>query len=292
MFQNPAFKRYWVVAHPFFNRLLVMTCLNISGKLIEWTSPIVMGILNVTPDSFYDVSRCKSENQILQRVQQILGEGGVIVDVGGCSTRPNGEVASEEEEWLRLEGALRLIRQSFPDIIISLDTFRATIARKAIDLYDINIINDVSGGDQPMYQVAAEKHVPYVLTYTREVDSNNAMTIMSDMIDFFERKLDKLHQMGVCDVILDPGFGFGKSTQQNLIILRHLSDLQVLNAPILAGISRKSMIWKTLNTDPAHALTGTIAATMLALEQGSLIVRAHDVLDTQQTIQIYQQTLC
>lgn len=266
--------------------------LNISGQLVEWHSPIVMGIINVTPDSFYAGSRCDEESRLLRRMQQIVRDGATIVDIGGCSTRPNGSVVSEQEEWSRLDWALAAIRRSYPDIIISLDTFRPAIAQRAIEQYGIHIINDVSGGNEQMYRLAASKHTPYILTYTHDVESDTPMTIMSDMIDFFERRLDQLHQMGVSDVIIDPGFGFGKTTQQNWIILSHMSDLLLLDTPILVGISRKSMIYKTLNTEPEHALAGTIAATMAALQQGATIIRAHDIQETQQTIQIYRQTLC
>lgn len=266
--------------------------LNISGQLVEWSSPIVMGIVNVTPDSFYAASRCSGKQQLLDRVQQIIDEGGKIVDIGAYSTRPNGAEVSEEEEWERLSWGLEIIRNAYPDIIISVDTFRHEIANRAVKEYGINMINDVSGGDAEMYRTTAQLHVPYILTYARYVDSEDPMTIMSDMIDFFQSRMDEMHRMGVCDVILDPGFGFEKTLQQNYIILRHMSDLQLLNTPVLVGVSRKSMIYKTLDTDPANALTGTIAATMLALEQGAAIIRAHDVQETQQTIQIYRQTLC
>lgn len=260
--------------------------------MFEWDSPIVMGIINVTPDSFYAPSRCEDESRLLQRVEQIIHEGGMIVDIGGCSTRPNGSVVSEEEEWARLDWALRTIRNAYPDIIVSLDTFRPTIAKRAIEQYHVNLINDVSGGDEPMYRLVGQQRVPYILTYTHAIQSNAPMTIMSDMIDFFERRLDQLHRMGAIDVVLDPGFGFGKTLEQNWIILRHMSDLELLNTPLLVGVSRKSMVYQALNIEPEQALAGTIATTILALRQGAAIVRAHDIQATQQTIQIYQQSLC
>lgn len=251
-----------------------------------------MGIINVTPDSFYSGSRSQDASRLLQIASDHISQGTSIIDVGACSTRPNAEEVCEKEEWNRLEWALRVLRSNYPDLPISVDTFRIEIAERAIKEFHIDIINDVSGGNNAMYALAATAHTPYVLTCALPLNASTPLLVMGELIDFFQSHLDSLYRMGISDVILDPGFGFAKTQEQNYIILRHLNDLQLLNLPILVGLSRKSMIYKTLQITPEEALNGTTAAHMIALEQGAAILRVHDTKEAQQTIQIYNQSLC
>ena len=259
------------------------------NRLLDLSSPLVMAIINITPDSFYTSCNTLSENEILTKVDQIIAEGADILDIGACSTRPNSTPVGAEEEWKRLSMALQTIRHHWPDIPISVDTFRADIAEQAIAM-GANIINDVYGGeaDRHLWDVIARHQTPYILTHACEIP-NDAHTL-SKLIGVLQQKLDALHQMGVTDVIVDPGFGFNKSEQQNYNILQQLNVLQCLGAPILVGISRKSMLYKPLNSTPQQVLPATIAAQTLALERGANILRVHDVAAAKQAIHIYQLT--
>ena len=267
--------------------------LNIHNQLIDLSSPVVMAIVNITPDSFYTSWGNKDEDNLLNQIQEFVDQGADIIDIGACSTRPNSTPVDPTEEWNRLAPALKSIRRHFPKVIISVDTFRAEIAEKAI-LAGADIINDVYGGDadDKMWEVVAKYHVPYILTCARELpkDSKGYNYTMSHIVDFFQEKLDKLHRMGLADVIIDPGFGFGKTEQQNYTILRQLEVLSILRAPILVGVSRKSMLYKPLEKSPSDVLAATIAANTIALEHGASILRVHDVAAAKQAIAIHLLT--
>lgn len=267
--------------------------LNIHNQLIDLSSPVVMAIVNITPDSFYTSWGNKDEDNLLNQIQEFVDQGADIIDIGACSTRPNSTPVDPTEEWNRLAPALKSIRRHFPKVIISVDTFRAEIAEKAI-LAGADIINDVYGGDadDKMWEVVAKYHVPYILTCARELpkDSKGYNYTMSHIVDFFQEKLDNLHRMGLADVIIDPGFGFGKTEEQNYTILRQLEVLSILRAPILVGISRKSMLYKPLEKSPSDVLAATIAANTIALEHGASILRVHDVAAAKQAIAIHLLT--
>lgn len=262
------------------------------NRLLDLSSPKVMAIVNVTSDSFYTSWGECSDEVLLSNVQLAIDQGADILDIGACSTRPGSTPVTAEEEWQRLSHALQLIRSHFPKAIVSVDTFRATVAEQALRL-GADIINDVYGGerDDKMYEVVATHGVPYILTYSQECPVPEEATdydyTLSRMLDFFQRKLDVLHRMGVADVVVDPGFGFGKTVEQNYRILDQLDILSVLHAPILVGISRKSMLYKPLYATPEEVLPATVAANMLALERGAHILRVHDVEAAKQAITVY-----
>lgn len=243
--------------------------LNVRGRLLDLKEPQVMGILNCTPDSFYASSRVQEEHDIAARAEQIIQEGGSMIDVGACSTRPGGDIVDEAEETRRIRHALRIVRRVYPDAIVSIDTFRPTVARMAIEEFGADIINDVSGGNEEMYQTVARYGVPYVLTST-EPD------IRRVLLDF-ARRVQMLRDLGQKDIILDPGFGFGKTPEQNCRLMGELEKLEVIGLPVLVGVSRKSMIWKTLGITPEESLNGTTVMNTVALQKGASILRVHDV---------------
>ena len=273
------------------------------SRLMDLSLPRVMAIINVSPDSFYTsvyesveaTRRLGDEVVLLDAVQRALDEGADILDIGACSTRPGSTPVDAAVEWERLEWALKLVRSHFPDAVVSVDTFRADVAEKAIGL-GANIINDVSGGeaDERMWDVVAKHDVPYILTLAQELrkggDKEGYDYTMSEVLRFFEERLDRLHRMGVKDVVLDPGFGFGKTLEDNYTILREMEVLKVLHAPMLVGVSRKSMLYKPLGLEPKDVLPATIAAQVMALERGANILRVHDVAAAKQAIQIVQLT--
>lgn len=273
------------------------------SRLMDLSLPRVMAIINVSPDSFYTsvyenveaTRRLGDEVVLLDAVQRALDEGADILDIGACSTRPGSTPVDAAVEWERLEWALKLVRSHFPDAVVSVDTFRADVAEKAIGL-GANIINDVSGGeaDERMWDVVAKHDVPYILTLAQELRKGGEKEgydyTMSEVLRFFEERLDRLHRMGVKDVVLDPGFGFGKTLEDNYTILREMEVLKVLHAPVLVGVSRKSMLYKPLGLEPKDVLPATIAAQVMALERGANILRVHDVAAAKQAIQIVQLT--
>ena len=261
------------------------------NRLLDLSSPKVMAIVNVTSDSFYTSWGKCSDEVLLSNVQLAIDQGADILDIGACSTRPGSTPVTAEEEWQRLSHALQLIRSCFPKAIVSVDTFRATVAEQALRL-GADIINDVCGGnDEEMWKVIARHNVPYILTYAQEIQSQGEVKdydyTMSHVLDYFQSRLDALHRMGVADVVVDPGFGFGKTVEQNYRILDQLDILSVLHAPILVGISRKSMLYKPLYATPEEVLPATVAANMLALERGAHILRVHDVEAAKQAIAVY-----
>ncbi len=270
--------------------------LNIRGKLHTFDRPLVMGIVNVTPDSFFADSRTYDDNAIKARVRKMLDEGADIIDIGAYSSRPGADEVSVEEETMRIAKGMMIIRQIAPDTIISVDTFRADVARVAVESYGADIINDISGGDldDKMWSTAAQLHAPYILMHMRGTPATmQSMTdyknVTTDVVNDLSAKLRKLRLAGVADVIIDPGFGFGKTIEQNFDLMRNLDIIAgTLDAPLLVGISRKSMITKSLNISPADALAGTIALNTIALMRGASIIRVHDVAEAVATLRMYQ----
>ena len=268
--------------------------INVSGRLIDLSHPQVMGILNVTPDSFYADSRKQTEEEIAKRAEQILEEGAVMIDVGAFSTRPGAAMVSEEEEIARLHLALSVIRRNHPEAVLSIDTFRPTVAKRVIEEFGDCVINDVGGltagpdgalADDPirreeMFRLVSSMHVPYIYM-------TSAATLREVLLDFAE-KAQQLRDLGQKDIILDPGFGFGKTTDQDYALMGELEKLQVMQLPILVGISRKSMIWRRLGITPAEALNGTTALHAVALLKGANILRVHDVKAAVETIKLIQ----
>lgn len=244
--------------------------LNIRGRLLDMSRPLVMGILNVTPDSFYAASRTPTAEAIARRARQIADEGGAIIDVGACSTRPESTPVDEQEEMTRLRMALPIVRGEVPEAVISVDTFRPGVARMAVEELGADMINNV--GESLMQGLG----VPYILTSSRPT--------MRETLLFFATQVQQLRDHGHKDIIVDPGFGFGKSVEQNYELLAHLERIQVLGLPVLVGISRKSMIYKPLGLGPEQALTGTTALHAVALMKGASILRVHDVKDAVQTV--------
>ena len=249
--------------------------LNIRGRLLSLETPLVMGILNVTPDSFYAGSRAMSDEAIAQRAQTLVGEGAAIIDIGGCSTRPGGTLATEAEETDRVRRALEIVKAATPAAIVSIDTFRASVARMAINEFGADIINDVSGGEDPeMFPLTASQQP----------------TLRDVLVEFAARvqQLRALHQK---DIILDPGFGFGKTRPGNFRILDEMDKLQVLGLPVLAAMSRKRMVFETLESTPAESLNGTTVVNTMALMRGASIIRVHDVRPAVEAVKIYN-ALC
>lgn len=223
-----------------------------------------------------------------------LTDGATILDIGGQSTRPGATPITAEEEWTRVEKALRCIRREWPDVTLSVDTFYALVAERAVSDYGVQIINDVTAGtkDARLWQVAADYHTPYILTYTREGEQRRFQKdVVADMVVFFETQTTRLHQMGVQDIILDPGYGFGKTMEENFRCLNEQHRLLPLNLPILAGISRKRMVYQTLGTTPAEALNGSTALHMVALLHGADILRVHDVREAKETITLWEKVV-
>ena len=252
-----------------------------------------MGILNVTPDSFYAASRVQEEVAIRERVAQMLSEGADIIDVGAFSTRPGASEVSETEEVQRLDQALTIIRKNFPDALVSVDTFRADVARRCVRDFGVNIINDVSGGllDDALFETVAELQVPYVLTHSgglADAPTAASETFVEDVCRFFAERLQRLYELGGGDVILDPGFGFGKTLEQNYQLMHRLSDIVGLfpDNPVLVGVSRKSMIYNLLKITPEEALNGTTVLHTLALQAGARILRVHDVREAVEVVRI------
>ena len=272
----------------------MQTTININGKLLDFTTPKVMAIINVTTDSFARHCTNITEAEILRWAAEAMSEGADILDIGGCSTRPGSVPPSEEEEWRRVRLAASAIRREWPEAVLSVDTYRSGIAKRAVLDYGVNIINDVSGGqfDDAMFDVVADVRVPYILTHTRaKPDTMQQHTdytdLMSEILGYLQERVDRLHRMGVADIIIDPGFGFAKTTEQNYELLRKLDYLKVLGLPILAGLSRKSMITRVLDITPDDALNGTTALQMLALHNGANILRVHDVKEAKQIVTLY-----
>ena len=270
--------------------------INIKGKLCDLSHPVVMGILNITPDSFFDGGKYFSESdKIKARIDQILAEGGKIIDIGAYSSRPGADDVSEDEEYRRLARAFAVIAANYSDLTISVDTFRSGIARKAVLEFGADIINDISAGeiDKNMFTTVAELNVPYILMHMqgRPADMQDSPTyadVVEDIVLYLSRKVMELRQLGVKDIIIDPGFGFGKTLEQNYALLNRLEAFDVFELPLLVGISRKSMIYKLLNKTPQESLNGTTVLNTLALTKGASILRVHDVKEAVECVTIFE----
>lgn len=267
-------------------------CIHVHHQLLDFAHPRVMAIINFSADSFYTSCDSSDEGRLLLYVEKQLQAGADILDLGACSTRPDSAPVSIKEEWQQLSHGLNVIRYHWPEVIISVDTFRADIARMALD-HGADMINDVYGGeaDTAMWDVIAKYRVPYVLTHAQPIESiaNYDATIYG-VLDFLQKRIDVLHSRGVKDVVIDPGFGFAKSVEQNYALLRQLEVLNVLHAPLLVGVSRKSMLYKPLGKTPQEVLPATVAAHVIALQQGANILRVHDVDAAVQAIAVFEWT--
>ena len=243
--------------------------INIHGRLLDLATPQVMGILNVTPDSFYAASRKQTEAEIAQRASQIMAEGGTIIDIGACSTRPGSQPVSEAEEMERLRFGLEVVRRELPDGVVSVDTFRPDVARMAVEEFGAGLVNDVSEGSDRMFRMVSRLRVPYILMSVQP-------TVRGMLLSFAE-KVQQLRDWGAAEIILDPGFGFGKTMEENYQVMNELEKLQVMNLPLLVGISRKSMIYRLFGCTPDESLNGTTVLNTIALMKGASILRVHDV---------------
>lgn len=258
--------------------------MNLRGRLVEIDRPWVMGIVNVTPDSFYSGSRATDELTLIGRVRQLIAEGADVLDIGACSTRPGSQSVDAQGEMDRLQWALGIIRREAPGVILSVDTYRADVARRCVEDWGVDIINDISGGtlDDAMFKTVAQLHVPYVLMHMRGTPGTmSSLTdydnVTADVLEWMARRIDDMRQMGVADIIADPGFGFAKTVEQNYELLARLEAFHALNAPLLVGVSRKRMIYTPLDCTADEALNGTTIVNTLALERGAHILRVHDV---------------
>jgi len=273
-----------------------MKSINCKGKLIDLTGPKVMGILNLTPDSFYDGGRFSSDKEILLQTEKMQHEGATFIDIGAYSSRPGARHLSEEEELSRILPALEIIVKNFPEILISIDTFRSSVAEQSIAL-GACMINDISAGslDSQMFKTIAKLQVPYILMHIKGTPQNmqnntNYDNLIEDIIFYFSKKINQLRKLGVNDLILDVGFGFSKTTDQNYDLLNNLNLFKNLELPILTGISRKSMLYGYLDITSAEALNATTVANTIALIQGANILRVHDVKEAIETIKIVEKS--
>jgi len=266
--------------------------LNCGGRIVDLSTPKIMGILNVSPDSFYDGGRYKTEKQIIHHVAKMLDEGASFVDVGGISSRPGAKLISEKEELKRVIPIIKLLSKRFPEAILSVDTFRSTVAWAAVE-EGTSMINDISAGtfDKRLLETVAQVNVPYILMHMKGTPATMQKNpkykdVLGEITDFFINRLNLLRALGVKDIVLDPGFGFGKTLEHNYRILRNLRDLQIFGLPVMVGISRKSMVCKALKVNPADALNGTTALHGIALLNGADILRVHDVKETNEVIKL------
>ena len=270
--------------------------IRVNGQLMDLSTPKVMGILNVTPDSFYAGSRKETTSDIVNRVEQIITEGADMIDIGAYSSRPNAEHVSTKEEMARLRKGLEAIREVAPEAIVSVDTFRADVASMCVEEYGVALINDISGGqmDERMFDTVARLDVPYIMMHMQGTPQDMQQHIHYDhlrmeIMQYFALKVQDLHSRGVKDIIIDPGFGFGKTLAHNYELFKHLEDFKLLELPLLVGISRKSMIYKLLDSSPEEALNGTTVLNTIALTKGVDILRVHDVKACVEAVRIFNQ---
>ena len=270
--------------------------INVNGQLMDLSTPQVMGILNVTPDSFYSNSRKQTEAEIAERAAQIVAEGGSIIDIGAYSSRPNAEHISAEEEMDRLRKGLTVVRREQPDAVISVDTFRADVARMCVEEYGVAIINDIAAGemDADMFRTVADLRVPYIIMHMQGTPQNMQLHphydhVVKEVMYYFSEKVARLRDLGARDIILDPGFGFGKTLDHNYELLAGMEELSSFGLPVLVGVSRKSMIYKLLGGTPAEALNGTSVIDTLCLMKGADILRVHDVKEAVEAVRILQK---
>lgn len=268
--------------------------LNLRGRLLELREPQIMGILNVTPDSIYSDSRTPDEAHITDRVRQMMDEGADMIDIGGYSSRPGADDVTPEEEMDRLRRGLRIVRELYPEVPVSVDTFRADVARMCIEEEGADIINDISGGmmDRQMFRTVARLGVPYILMHMQGTPDTMQVAphydnLRREVMLYFAERIDRLCQMGAKDIIVDPGFGFGKTLEHNYELMNHLEDFAVFNLPLLVGISRKSMIYKLIGGTPQTSLNGTTVLNTISLVKGAHILRVHDVKAAAEAKQIY-----
>ena len=267
--------------------------LNIKGNLLDLSTPLVMGIVNITPDSFYKGSRKQLEKDVAERVQQIIDQGGTVIDIGGQSTAPSSTLLTAKEELERIEPSLSLIQREFPDAIISIDTFYSEVAKTAVEKYGVAIINDISGGqiDENMFETVAKLNVPYILMHMRGTPQTMQQfteydNLIEDIIYYFSEKIAHLNQLGVNDIIVDPGFGFSKTLDQNFKLMAHLKYFHIFDTPLLVGISRKSMAYKSLGTNAEESLNATTILNTYALQSGASILRVHDVQEAVECVKL------
>lgn len=265
-----------------------------NGKIIKFNKPLIMSIVNITPDSFYDGGKYDSESDVLKDVEEKINSGANIIDIGASSTRPNSDEITEKEEWQRLKGVLISVRANFPDILLSVDTYRASVAKKSAE-HGIDIINDISGGnlDSLMFETVADLNIPYILMHIQgspKTMQNNPkyLNVVDEVKKDFESKITQLINLGFNKIILDPGFGFGKSLENNYQLLKSLNIFSSFNYPILAGVSRKSMINRVIGTNPVTALNGTTVLNTIALQNGASILRVHDAFEAKQAIELVE----
>lgn len=269
--------------------------INVNGSLLDLSVPCVMGILNITPDSFYAGSRMQTEAEITARAQQILDEGAGIIDIGAYSSRPNAENVSPHEEMGRLRMGLGILRKTQPGAVISVDTFRADVARMCVEEYGVAIINDIAAGemDADMFRTVAELNVPYIMMHMQGTPQNMQQhphydNLLKEVFLYFAQKVQQLRDMGMKDIILDPGFGFGKTVEHNYELLAHLEEFRIFELPLLVGVSRKSMIYRLLGNTPQDALNGTTVLDTICLLKGADILRVHDVREAVETVKIVE----
>ena len=269
--------------------------INVNGSLLDLSVPCVMGILNITPDSFYAGSRMQTEAEITARAQQILDEGAGIIDIGAYSSRPNAENVSAHEEMERLRMGLEILRKTHPGAVISVDTFRADVARMCVEEYGVAIINDIAAGemDTDMFRTVAELNVPYIMMHMQGTPQNMQKhphydNLLKEVFLYFAQKVQQLRDLGMKDIILDPGFGFGKTVEHNYELLAHLEEFRVFELPLLVGVSRKSMIYRLLGGTPRDALNGTTVLDTICLLKGADILRVHDVREAVETVKIVE----
>lgn len=277
---------------------LVQYSLNINGKLLDLSEPQVMGILNVTPDSFYSGSRKQTEDEIEARVRQIIGEGASIIDIGAYSSRPNADDVSPSEEMERLRKGLSVIQRVAPDAIVSVDTFRADVAKMCVEEYGVGMVNDISGGmlDKDMFATVAKLGIPYILMHMQGTPQNMQQNphyddVVKEVFMYFAEKVQRLRDLGVKDIILDPGYGFGKTVEHNYELMNHQEELLEFELPLLVGISRKSMIYKALGITADEALNGTSVLNTISLLKGANILRVHDVATCVEVVNLIQKLL-
>ena len=267
--------------------------INVNGRLMDLSEPQVMGILNVTPDSFYAGSRAETEQDIIRRLHQIMDEGASIVDIGGYSSRSGAQEVSAEEEMKRLRMGLELIRKHRPDAVVSVDTFRADVAKMCAEEFDVAIINDISAGqmDEKMFPTIARLGIPYIIMHMKGTPQDMQVNpqyshFLKEVFYYFSEKVQRLRDLGVKDIIIDPGFGFGKTLEHNYELMNHLEEFSLFELPLLVGVSRKSMIYKLLDITPQEALNGTTVLNTVALLKGANILRVHDVKEAVETVRI------
>ncbi len=271
-----------------------MYTLNCKGRLLVIEKPVVMGILNITPDSFYSSSRVQEMDKIVQKAEQMMEEGATILDIGGQSTRPGSDRLTADEELKRVLPVIQQLKEKFPDAFFSIDSYHSTVAKEAVEA-GADIVNDISAGemDDQMLSTVAALHVPYIAMHMKGTPATmqqNAVyeDVAKEVIDYFIQKMDACKQAGITDIMIDPGFGFGKTIEHNFQLLKKLEAFQIFHVPVLAGLSRKSTIWKTLKINPEEALNGSTVLNTIALTKGATILRVHDVKEAVESIELYQ----